>query len=84
VSARIAVLVDTVTEARETFARATRSLITGPHRDQTSVFTSLRRQNARTAGFGLLNANQAAADSIIEIQSGRCRAPHRKGRGVQF
>ena len=44
----------------------------------------LRRQHAGAAVFRAFQRHQAGNDRIIEIESGRSRAAHGEGRGVQF
>ena len=77
-------LVDAVTEAGETLAE--RDTLPDDRSDIAirQRFDELRRENPGTAVFWALQRHQAGNHRIIEIQSGRSRAPHGEGRGVQF
>ena len=76
--------VDAVAKAGKTFAK--RDALPDQRRDVAvdQCLEELRRQHAGTAVFRTLQRHQAGNDGVEQVQPGRCRASHGKGRGVQF
>ncbi len=82
--ARIAELVDAMTEAREALAERNALPDHGSHIAIDQRPHELRGEDARPAVFWAFERHQSGNHRIIEIQSGRSRTAHGEGRGVQF
>ena len=82
--ARIAELVDAVTEAGEALAERNTLPDHGSHIAIDQRPHQLRCEDAGATVFWTFERHQAGNHRIIEIQSGRSRTPHGEGRGVQF
>ena len=63
---------------------ATRSRMTGATSPCASVFTSCAASTPAPPCLRAFQRDEAGDDRIVEVESGRCRAAHGEGRGVQF